>query len=179
MEINYDKTLLVVIDMQTVTMKLAKKFAVHDAQAVLANNNRLIEASNGQMSVALLHGLPKFVPGSLAKRLTELATDLQLRQADNVASFTKHQPSAYTSAEFRAYLQVHEIETIILTGISTDDGVLKTAREMQSAGYHIITVTDATTTTNLKKYQTALTELMQIGKVTTTSELIKALVVAK
>ena len=171
MKLNKETTLLVVIDLQAFLLKLLKKAEPYPPDQVLATNEKLITMlTKVAIPSALVSVTQKFLPDKLRRKSTQLAISKGLMAQSTVTTYTKYQPSAYTIPELRAFLDHQNIETIILTGIVTHNGVLKTAKDLLAAGYQVILIEDATTARTRKLHDRSLADLKALGVVIQTSD---------
>ena len=82
------------------------------------------------------------VPKDYDTLLPKIATD---ETATNVITVTKHNPSAFFGTDLDLQLRRRGIDTIILSGITSSNGVYATALDAFQHGYHLYIVSDATT----------------------------------
>lgn len=150
---------------------MLKKAEPYPPDQVLATNEKLLTTlTNAGISSALVSVTQKFLPQKLRQKSTQLAISKELMAQSTVTTYTKYQPSAYTIPELRAFLDHQNIETIILTGIVTNNGVLKTAKDLLAAGYQLIVIEDATTARTRKLHDRSLENLKALGAVVQTSD---------
>lgn len=84
---------------------------------------------------------PIKVPDSYMQLSMAIATD---DTANNVVTVTKHNPGAFFGTDLDLQLRRRGIETIILSGLTTSNGVYATALDAFQHGYHLYIVEDAT-----------------------------------
>lgn len=168
---------LVTIDLQNgILFGLPSKGALLDNHDVLARNEQLIRAVLGKnRPVAMVHVTAPSFLSVLTKSFSKLSINPQILENPNVKIFEKHQPSAYSITAFRDFLKEKQIRTVLLTGVSTNNGVLKTARNLAENEINVITVTDATNARSEVEYNEALNELGTLGELVTTAELLNML----
>ncbi len=88
---------------------------------------------------------------------------------------TKHRFSAFIGTDFDLLLRTRGIQSLILTGTRTNQCVESTARDGFQWGYHIVFVSDCTSTTDPALHQTALATIERsFGQVVTAREIIDA-----
>ncbi|OJG46113.1 hypothetical protein RV04_GL001279 [Enterococcus hermanniensis] len=79
------------------------------------------------------------------KLYTELSMDIAKDEAaKNVIQITKHNPGAFFGTDLDLQLRRRGIDTIILSGVSTSNGVYATALDAFQYGYKLYIVEDAT-----------------------------------
>jgi nicotinamidase-related amidase len=160
----YTDLSILVIDMQHFLLRFAKHAEPYSGNQVLANANKLIElAENMALPVALIAVTQKFLPRRLRDKMTQLAIKKEL-MADKAATlYTKYQPSAYSIPELQDFLNKNQIETVMLSGIVSNNGVLKTAKDFLSAGYKVILIEDAMIARTQKLHDQSIFELETLG----------------
>ncbi|GFH42886.1 isochorismatase [Lactococcus hodotermopsidis] len=164
MKIQKENSLLVVIDMQDFILKLIKNATPYSTQQVIDKNEKLIDcAEKLAIPVAFITVTKKILPQKWQEKMTKLAIKSDLIAHENGNCYTKYKPSAYTIPEFRAFLEKNNIETIILSGIITSNGVRNTARDLLTAGYKVIIIVDAMTDRSKKAHDNAIAELESLG----------------
>lgn len=82
------------------------------------------------------------VPKDYDTLLPTIATD---ETANNVITVTKHNPSAFFGTDLDLQLRRRGIDTIVLSGVTSSNGVYATALDAFQHGYHLYIVSDATT----------------------------------
>jgi biuret amidohydrolase len=84
-------------------------------------------------------------PGSfrLAPGMPEWEILPELAPAPEELVLTKTTPSFFEGTPLAALLRFRHIETVVLTGVSTDGGILGTARQATNLGFHPLVVEDA------------------------------------
>ncbi|MDR0846198.1 MAG: cysteine hydrolase [Lactobacillales bacterium] len=169
----FENTAVVAIDMQKGILKLAAKKAVpHTVEELVASNEAVIKAALASSAPVILITVSKhYFPRGFAKRFKTLAFSEEILGSHGICEFTKYEPSAYSVSSFREYLEANQVKTIILTGVATSNGVLKTARDLVEHGYKVITVEDATDDMSLERHNKAITELKQLGEVVQSTDL--------
>ncbi len=84
---------------------------------------------------------------------------------------TKHRVSAFYATALEAFLKANHIETLIITGVSTDMAVQTTAREAHDRDYKVIIIADACGAGSLETHESTLKELQRVATVITTKQL--------
>ncbi|MDR0199783.1 MAG: cysteine hydrolase [Streptococcaceae bacterium] len=170
---NLEHAALLEIDLQKGTRALFKTAIPHDWETLVANNKALIEAFVAQNLPAYqIHvHLPKLLAG-VAKKFPEL-----IFRDDRAIDLEKHGPSVITQAneDLVAALKAKGVDTVVVAGVSTNNGVIKTARDAKKEGFTIIVVEDACAGRDLKGHEAAIQEARELGEVVTTSELLQKL----
>lgn len=102
--------------------------------------------------------------------LPTIATD---ETADNVITVTKHNPSAFFGTDLDLQLRRRGIDTIILSGVTSSNGVYATALDAFQHGYHLYIVSDATTDRDTDLHQLFFEKLYpKLGTVITLDDMI-------
>jgi nicotinamidase-related amidase len=148
-------TALLVMDFQT---RIVDGFAA-DKEALLSRTARLIaaarnarimiiyvvvgfragypEASRRNMSFSAIRESGAFAAGTAG---TEIHAAVAPREGEAVV--TKHRVSAFGGTDLDMILRANDIETLLLTGISTSGVVLSTLRHAADADYRLVVVDD-------------------------------------
>ena len=155
--LNLRKTAYLAIDLQDGILNNGV-LAPYTPDAVLLAANQLAEAfKNTEALITLVnvdatsfHYLhparytreqPIKVPDSYMQLSMAIATD---DTASNVVTVTKHNPGAFFGTDLDLQLRRRGINTIILSGLTTSNGVYATASDAFQHGYHLYIVEDAT-----------------------------------
>ena len=155
--LNLSKTAYLAIDLQDGILNNGV-LAPYTPDAVLLAANQLAEAfKNTEALITLVnvdatsfHYLhparytreqPIKVPDSYMQLSMAIATD---DTASNVVKVTKHNPGAFFGTDLDLQLRRRGIDTIILSGLTTSNGVYATALDAFQHGYHLYIVEDAT-----------------------------------
>jgi nicotinamidase-related amidase len=89
---------------------------------------------------------------------------------------TKHQPCAFFGTDLEIRLRRRGIQTIVLSGISTNVGVEATARVAFEHGYNLVFASDAMAARDAELHTMSVTKFFPtIGRVRTTDEILAAL----
>ncbi|WP_053072656.1 isochorismatase family cysteine hydrolase [Lactiplantibacillus herbarum] len=139
------KAALVVIDIQAGTHFLAKHiFKIEDNfQKLVTSNRQLIEAFEARKQpIFIVTVAPKIFPKWLKAKFTKsYYEDMTLT---NGLYLTKSGPSAFQTTDFDTILKQNQINKLIVTGFTTDNGVKKTVMDAEKLGYQTEVVADAT-----------------------------------
>jgi len=155
--LNLSKTAYLAIDLQDGILNNGV-LAPYAPDAVLLAANQLAEAFKNTESLITLvnvdatsfHYLhparytreqPIKVPDNYMQLSMAIATD---DTANNVVKVTKHNPGAFFGTDLDLQLRRRGIDTIILSGLTTSNGVYATALDAFQHGYHLYIVEDAT-----------------------------------
>lgn len=155
--LNLSKTAYLVIDLQDGILNNGV-LVPYAPDAVLLAVNQLAEAfKNTEALITLVnvdatsfHYLhparytreqPIKVPDSYMSLSMAIATDTT---AKNVLKVTKHNPGAFFGTDLDLQLRRRGIDTIILSGVTTSNGVYATALDAFQHGYQLYIVEDAT-----------------------------------
>ena len=155
--LNLRKTAYLAIDMQDGILNNGG-LAPYAADAVLLASDQLAETfKNTDALITLVnvdatsfHYLhparytreqPIKVPDSYMQLSMAIATD---DTASNVVTVTKHNSGAFFGTDLDLQLRRRGINTIILSGLTTSNGVYATALDAFQHGYHLYIVEDAT-----------------------------------
>ena len=155
--LNLRKTAYLAIDMQDGILNNGG-LAPYAADAVLLASDQLAETfKNTEALITLVnvdatsfHYLhparytreqPIKVPDNYMQLSMAIATD---DTANNVVKVTKHNPGAFFGTDLDLQLRRRGIDTIILSGLTTSNGVYATALDAFQHGYHLYIVEDAT-----------------------------------
>ena len=153
--IDKSKTALVVIDLQKGIV--ARTTAPHPSTKVVENTKKIAELfRKNSMQVFLVHvtfsadGKDRLNPiiddsqpmSAPNPDWAEFIPDIGPKPGDYIIS--KHNWGAFTGTDLEVQLRRRGIDTIVLTGISTNFGVESTARFAYEMGFNIIFVEDAT-----------------------------------
>jgi nicotinamidase-related amidase len=172
-----ENTILVLIDLQkfiiTLQKLLRKQLSPHTIDIVLANNQKLVDAAieNG-IPIVFVRVMPPFI-GKLVKKWGDIL--LPIPENNQVELLTKREPDAFSNKEMSDFMSRYNIKNMIITGVSTNNGVLKTAKTAARRGISIIAVEDAMSAASAGDHAAAIGELKTLAAVMTTDELLKKL----
>lgn len=153
-EIDLAKTAYISIDLQD-NILAAQTIGPTPSAQVLNVNNQIAEHLKNSPALIVpvtvnandVHNLFPFPSGkrpplmpNTARLMMPIATD---QTAQNVLYITKHNPGAFFGTDLAVQLQRRGVDTIILGGVSSSNGVYATALDAYQFGYQVITVSDA------------------------------------
>lgn len=185
--INLEKAAYVVIDIQEGIIKNGS-FEPHTAKQVLTVTNTLTEHFKNTKSLITLVNVDAttfhylhparfarnqeiHVPIEYMEFSTNIAND---SSAENVLEVTKHSPSAFFGTDLDLQLRRRGIDTIILSGVISSNGVYATALDAFQHGYHLYIVEDAITDRDKELHNIFVNKLYpKLGTVVTSSEVLK------
>ena len=182
---NPQKTALIAIDLQNALM--GRTAAPYPVAEVVKKNRLIAEAlrSRGGLVVWVRVDLNNFLSlpvdqppqhgnQPLSPALSEIAPSAGLKEGDLV--ITKHHWGAFASTDLEEQLRLHGIDTVVLTGISTNAGVESTLRQGTGLGFAFIVVEDACSGQDGEEHRFAFEKIFpRLARVRAASELIKAL----
>jgi len=171
---------LVVIDMQKGVVDLP---TVHPAGEIIDRVAQLARAFREQGLPVVLVNAAGLAPGrtdagphnfTLPADWTELISELDQQPDDHLV--TKHQPGAFHGTSLDHFLRRRGSTQVVLTGISTSDGVESTARNAYDHGYHVALVVDAMTDLDADAHRHSVEKTFpKIGETTTTTDVLNLL----
>ena len=162
-----EKSALIIIDLQGLT-KLFKNFTQpYSFETILGNNERLIKKfEQAENPVYLLSVELQIFPKHLKKYFNRLLLE-------NVGGkpVVKFGPSAFSQSDYplAEELKAAGVSRLYISGISTNNGVLKTAEDGEKLGFETFIVDDASAALSRDLHETALGKF---GKMVQTSELL-------
>lgn len=146
------KPALLVIDVQNEYFAPDGLWPLPDAEAALANIQRLIAAAraHGVPVVHITHESldprgPVFKPGSRNVAIREGIAVLPGERR-----IVKHFPGAFTQTPLEAYLRQAGVDTVIIAGFMTHMCCDTTTRQAQERFFSVLFASDATATRDLK-----------------------------
>jgi nicotinamidase-related amidase len=115
--------------------------------------------------------------GSFPPDWAEIVPELK-EYADHIV--TKQRPGAFHGTGLDNYLREHNVTQIVLTGVSTSNGVESTARSAYDLGYHVTLVADAISDRHADTHWHSVEKIFpRLGEVTKTDEILKFLPATK
>ncbi|MBY8911677.1 isochorismatase family protein [Bacillus sp. YC2] len=180
LNLQFEKTALVVIDLQKGIVPIDK------SGAVVPNAKKLIDVFREKggfisfVNVAFHDGADALKPltDEPAQSRTAPAADWaefvpEIGVKENDYTVTKRQWGAFFGTDLDLQLRRRGIDTIVLCGIATNIGVESTAREAFQLGYHQVFVTDAMASLSEEQHEATLKFIFpKIGRNRTTEEFI-------
>ncbi len=185
LKLDAKKTALVVIDLQQGIV--ARQTAPHIPSRVIERSARiakLLRAKGGTVVYvrvdmnAFLH-LPVDQPfrdpnaPPLPVAASELVSEAGFQPGDVL--ITKRHWGAFAGTELEQILRQRGIDTVVLTGISTNAGVESTARQGTGLGFAFVVVEDACSSSEAESHKFAFEKIFpRLAKVRTTEEVLAA-----
>ena len=152
LQLDSHKTALVLIDLQNATV--AVNTAPHPAARVVANSVKLAQAFRGHGAPVVyvrvdlndFLELPVDQPFNLGNRplpamVSEIAPSAEFQPGDIL--LTKRHWGAFAGTNLEQQLRSRGVDTVVLTGISSNAGVESTARQGTGLGFGFVVVEDA------------------------------------
>ncbi|WP_125711482.1 isochorismatase family protein [Lacticaseibacillus porcinae] len=186
LELNLAKTAVVFIDLQQNILNAAPLYP-SNAKSVIAANDRLSQAFKNTPALEVLVSVQTetfqhLYPFPAEKRHLANAEQPKLLlpiaqdpEADNVIQVTKHNPGAFFGTDLDLQLRRQGIDTIILAGVSTSNGVYATALDAFQYAYHVIVIEDACADRDLEKHDFFFTKMFdRIADVVSIEEIVPA-----
>jgi len=130
---------------------------------------------NPAMSRSMVRrGVP---PGAfrLAPGVPEWAILPELAPLPEELVLTKTTPSFFVGTPLEGMLRFRKVETVVLTGVSTEAGIMGTARHAATLGFHPLVVEDAVGSMTREGNDEALRVLRSIADVESTEQLVARL----
>ena len=94
----------------------------------------------------------------------------------NKLTITKHNPSAFFGTSLDAQLRRRKIDTLILSGVATSNGVYATALDAFQHGYHVIVIEDGCSDRDLELHTLFFEKMFpKTARVRTTKEILQAI----
>ena len=189
-----DHTAFVAIDLQKGILGSGQLFP-NDAATVLANNVELAQhlkntdALNVLVNVDITEFRYLSTKNELAKQtavpvipkeFTDLLLAPYLEDTTNTLTVTIFNPSAFFGTSLDLQLRRRQIDTIILSGVATSNGVYATALDAFQHGYHVIVVEDACADRDLELHHVFFEKTFpKTARIRSTKEVISAIEKAK
>lgn len=182
--LNLKKCAFVAIDLQKGILN-SGTLTPYLASEVLQKNEQLVAALLEKLGLVALvkvdattfgylnFDLKKRQPLTLVKDYDELALKIKNSTKANVVTITKHNPGAFFGTDLDLQLRRRGIDTLILTGVATENGVYATALDAYQFGYRVIVVEDACSSRDEELHRIFMTKLYpKISLVTSSTELL-------
>jgi nicotinamidase-related amidase len=185
LQLDPHKTALVLIDLQNATVGIST--APHPAAQVIANSAKLAEVFRGHGAPVVyirvdLNGfleLPVDQPVSLGLKplpavASEIAPSAGFQRGDML--LTKRHWGAFAGTDLEQQLKSRGVDTVVLTGISTNAGVESTARQGTGLGFGFVVVEDACSGQDGEQHRLAFEKIFpRLCRVRSTKEVLAAL----
>ncbi len=191
LDLNLANIAVVFIDLQADILRAAPLYP-WTASAVITANDRLSQAFKNTAALEVLvsvqtetfqHLYPfaakqrHLVNGNQPELLLPIVQD---PDAQNVIQVTKHNPGAFFGTDLDLQLRRQGIDTIILAGVSTSNGVYATALDAFQYAYHVIIAEDACADRDIEKYDFFFTKMFsRIATVSSVETIVDAVARAK
>jgi nicotinamidase-related amidase len=185
LSINPPTTALVAIDLQNAIMAIAA--APYPVNEVVQKNRRIADRlrARGGLVVWVRVDLksflqlpvdqpPAFAGKQLPAELSELAPSAGFQQGDLL--ITKPHWGAFAGTALGEELSIRKIDTVLLTGVSTNAGVESTLRQGTGLGFGFVVVEDACSAQDPDEHRFAFAKIFpRLARVRSTEEVLKAL----
>jgi nicotinamidase-related amidase len=186
LRLNPQKTALVVIDLQNAVHGMST--APHTAAQVAENSKRLAEAFRGHGAPVVYARvdlndflkLPVDQPPNLGDTpppaaASEIAASAGFQPGDIL--LTKRHWGAFAGTDLEHQLKTRGVDTVVLTGISTNAAVESTARQGTGLGFAFVLVEDACAGQDAEQHSFAFEKIFpRLARVRATDEVIAAFV---
>ncbi|HFX3806236.1 cysteine hydrolase [Enterococcus faecium] len=182
------KTAFVAIDMQKEIVNNGT-LSPHTAASILTNNDLLVRTLKRTAALKVLVNVdistfPYLsqqtdmggMTASVSPEFTDLLLKDSLKDTDNMLTITKYNPSAFFGTSLDLQLRRRGIETIILSGVATTNGVYATALDAFQHGYHIVLAEDACSDRDKESHQLFIKKIFpKTARVRSTKQIIEAI----
>lgn len=182
------KTAFVAIDMQKGIVNNGT-LSPHTAQSILSNNDLLVRTLKRTAALKVLVNVdistfPYLsqqtdmggMTASVPPEFTDLLLKDSLKDTDNMLTITKYNPSAFFGTSLDLQLRRRGIETIILSGVATTNGVYATALDAFQHGYHVVLAEDACSDRDKESHQLFIKKIFpKTARVRSTKQIIEAI----
>jgi len=185
LQLDPNKTALVLIDLQNAIVGMNP--VPHTAAQVVENGKKLAEAFrvHGAPVVYVRVDINDFMklPVDQPHRLGDKPLPAEASQIAPSAGFqpgdiliTKRHWGAFAGTDLEQQLKSRGIDTVVLTGISTNAGVESTVRQGTGLGFAFVLVEDACSGQNAEHHRFAMENIFpRLARVRTTDEVLAAL----
>jgi len=185
LSLNPQQTALVAIDLQNMLMQY--KTSPHPVAEVVKTNRQIAEALRARGGLVVwvrvdvndFLSLPVDQPmprrdQPLPQELSEIAPSAGRKDGDLV--ITKRHWGAFPNTGLEEQLRLRGIDTVVLTGISTNVGVESTLRQGTGLGFAFVVAEDACAALDNEEHRYAFEKIFpRLARVRTAAEVIKAL----
>ncbi|EGP4821349.1 TPA: cysteine hydrolase [Enterococcus faecium] len=182
------KTAFVAIDMQKEIVNNGT-LSPHTAASILTNNDLLVRTLKRTAALKVLVNVdistfPYLsqqtdmggMTASVPPEFTDLLLKDSLKDTDNMLTITKYNPSAFFGTSLDLQLRRRGIETIILSGVATTNGVYATALDAFQHGYHVVLAEDACSDRDKESHQLFIKKIFpKTARVRSTKQIIEAI----
>ncbi|HAR1322618.1 TPA: cysteine hydrolase [Enterococcus faecium] len=182
------KTAFVAIDMQKGIVNNGT-LSPHTAQSILSNNDLLVRTLKRTAALKVLVNVdistfPYLsqqtdmggMTASVPPEFTDLLLKDSLKDTNNMLTITKYNPSAFFGTSLDLQLRRRGIETIILSGVATTNGVYATALDAFQHGYHVVLAEDACIDRDKESHQLFIKKIFpKTARVRSTKQIIEAI----
>jgi nicotinamidase-related amidase len=185
LQLDPNKTALVLIDLQNAIVGMNP--VPHTAAQVVENSKKLADVFRGQGApvVYVRADLNDFMnlrvdqPHNLGDKplpaaASEIAPSAGFQHGDILV--TKRHWGAFAGTDLEQQLKSRGIDTVVLTGISTNAGVESTARQGTGLGFAFVLVEDACSAQSAEQHRYAFEEIFpRLTRVRSTDEVLTSL----
>jgi nicotinamidase-related amidase len=185
LQLDPKKTALVLIDLQNAIVGMNP--VPHTAAQVIENSKKLAEAfrAKGAPVVYVRVDLNEFLklpvdqPFNMGDKplpaaASEIAASAGFQPGDILV--TKRHWGAFAGTDLEQQLKSRGIDTVVLTGISTNAGVESTARQGTGLGFAFVLVEDACSAQNAEHHRFAFENIFpRLARVRSTEEVLAAI----
>lgn len=183
------KTAFVAIDMQKGIVNNGT-LSPHTAASILTNNDSLAKTLKRTAALKVLVNVDistfpylsqqtdmgGMTAASVPPEFTDLLLKDPLKDTDNMLTITKYNPSAFFGTSLDLQLRRRGIETIILSGVATTNGVYATALDAFQHGYHVVLAEDACSDRDKESHQLFIKKIFpKTARVRSTKQIIEAI----
>ena len=182
------KTAFVAIDMQKEIVNNGT-LSPHTAASILTNNDLLVRTLKRTAALKVLVNVdistfPYLsqqtdmggMTASVPPEFTDLLLKDSLKDTNNMLTITKYNPSAFFGTSLDLQLRRRGIETIILSGVATTNGVYATALDAFQHGYHVVLAEDACSDRDKESHQLFIKKIFpKTARVRSTKQIIEAI----
>jgi len=190
------KTALVVVDMQLYFMGEGQPSECPEAREIVPNVNRLAKATRqagGKVIWIQTHSGPqskefwsayyeRMTPENGKKRVDgmkpggsgfDLWPDLDVKEQDEIVPKTRYSAFIPSPSKLEAVLEIHNIDTVLITGVSTCTCCESTARDAMMLNYRTMMISDGCAAPNDDLHNNTLNQFyLQFGDVQSTDEVL-------
>ena len=193
------KTALVVVDMQLYFMGEGQPSECPEAREIVPNVNRLAEAtrrSGGKVIWIQTHSGPaskdfwsvyyeRMTPENGEKRVEgmnpggsgfDIWPDLEVRDKDLIVPKTRYSAFIPSPSKIQAALEANNIDTVLITGVSTCTCCESTARDAMMLNYRTVMISDGCAAPDDELHNATMNQFyLQFGDVQSTNEVVALL----